>query len=172
MPKPKQAEKKVTKKDVKQTSRGSRGATKEEKEVRTAQKVTRALTDPPKSPRSKPSADNSTIPLVSELSDSDLTRRAGVLLTIAMTQTHIKKEAEEAIRDCKDELSAMCLAHDLSGLRYGLIGMHFGGYKRRSTFSADRAKKLMLEAGVDPEEIGKCYVEGEEYLDTRLVELS
>jgi len=148
--------------------------TKSEAGLVTTQKVARKLSNSPSLSKSRrlPSAENSSLPQVSELSDKATINRARLLLNTAHKQKKIAAEADEAARTCRLELAAIVLANELTGLRAGNFGISVSGYKRRKSFNVEKAKALMLDAGIDPETIGELYEEGEEYLDTRLMEFA
>lgn len=117
-----------------------------------------------------PKEENSTLPLVSVLHKS-LMKDATKLLVEAHELKDTKDKAEIRIKEIKETLAAIAMSEDLSGLRYGKLGIQVNGYTTRKNFSKKKATELMLEHGIAAEEINTCYEESEEYLDTKLVTL-
>lgn len=154
-------------------TRDTMGKTKKDSSIGklVAKKLTR---QPPtqRSERSKPSAANSALPMTSVLDDRSVMERACELLKLAHKLKKIRDKADAEIKEHKEELAAIAMSQDLPGLRYGACAIQVNGYVSRETFDKDQAKALMLEYGVPPAKVGKCYKKSEEYLDTKLVELA
>jgi hypothetical protein len=111
------------------------------------------------------SASNSKLPLASKIPDRDIFNRAVILLK---RNTELKakiSEAEEELGSNKEELSAVCEAFNLKGIKYGLDGFSYEGYITRQTLSKER----LLALGVPAETIAEAYVEGHPFLSTKVL---
>lgn len=112
------------------------------------------------------SAANSSLPLVSIIPDDDTMKRAVKLMKEAVAAAARQSEAEERLKEIKDELAAICTAYDLEkGFRHGLVGYEFHGYQTRKTLSKER----LLAQGVSAEQIDAAYVDGTPFLYSKVI---
>lgn len=88
------------------------------------------------------------------------------LLKIAKDSAEAEKSAKAAKDAAIADLAAIAIENDLSGMRYGNIGLHVFGYKTKKTLSAE----LLLANGVKASVIEESYKESDEFLSTRLQE--
>lgn len=111
------------------------------------------------------SAQNSTLPLTSEIPDPEIFKQATHLLKEGIKLRAKISELEESASDLREQLAVICAAYDLKGLRHGLAGFEYHGYKTRQTLS----KEKLLANGVSADIIAKSFSEGEPYLMTKFV---
>jgi hypothetical protein len=110
------------------------------------------------------SASGSSLPLVSVIDDPDLFKKATKLLKEAVACKVKQSEAEDRVTEIKDELAAICAAYDLKGIRHGLNGFEYHGYTSRK--SLDKKKLLNF---ISADDLASCYVEGDPYLNAKVV---
>lgn len=114
----------------------------------------------------------STIPLVSAISNKGLMKRATFLLSQAKEWKAKRDEADAELTEIKTELAAISNKQSLPGFRFADIGFYYHGMVTRFSFSQDKAKALMLEHNIDPSEIRECYTESKPFLDAKITILN
>ena len=111
------------------------------------------------------SASRSTLPMVSEIPDSDTMKRAIALMKEAAKLKIQVSEAEDRLNSIRTELAAICEAYGTEhGFRYGHVGFEYHGYITRKSFSKEKAVTLIPADVID-----QCYTESEPFLLTKVV---
>ena len=111
------------------------------------------------------SASRSSLPLCSEIPDSDTVKEVGSLLKEANDLRVKISEAQERVDEIKNQLAALCEAYGLEkGFRYGMIGYEYHGFVSRKTLDKEKLATL-----VPADVIDSCYVEGKQFLSAKLI---
>ncbi len=111
------------------------------------------------------SASGSTLPSVAVVSDQPTFKRSISLLKEAVEILVKKSELEDREKEIKEELSAICQAYEIKGMKYGKCGFEYHGYQTRKTLSKER----LLALGVSAEIIDQATVAGDPFLYSRTV---
>jgi hypothetical protein len=120
--------------------------------------------DTQKAPRMRV-ASNSKLPvLTKEMMDESTYNDVLLLLKEGTRMIVQKSEAEDRIEAIKSELSSICEAYELPGIRHGLHSFEYGGYRHATTLS----KEKLIELGVSADIIAQAMVPGKTYLSTKL----
>ena len=111
------------------------------------------------------SASNSKLPIASVIDDPDLFREVVDLLRKSVEIKSQQSELEDADKDIRERLGAICASYDLKGLRHGRAGFEYHGYTTRKTLSRER----LLELGVAADVIAEAYVEGDPFMFAKVI---
>ena len=111
------------------------------------------------------SAAGSNLPLASVIDDPELFKKSVKLLKEATGCSVKQSEAEDRLKEIKEELGAICEAYGLKGFKHGLHGFEYHGYTTRKSLS----KEKLLAAGVSAEIIADAYVEGTPFMFSKVI---
>lgn len=111
------------------------------------------------------SAANSSLPQASSIPDEETFQRVRVLLRDAIKAKVKQSEAEDKLKEIREELVLIAEAYGMKGFRHGLAGFQYDGYIRRKTLS----KEALLASGVSAQIIEDAYIEGAEFVSAKIV---
>lgn len=98
-------------------------------------------------------AEYAKLPRVSEIDHAQSRQRIIALLECLDQVSGQLQTLEKRDEELKLELQQLQTTTGVPGFRYGFLCFTCQDVKGRATFDADRAKTLLLEAGVAPEEV-------------------
>lgn len=116
-------------------------------------------------------AKSDAFPLVSVLSQPHMNR----VIEIMKDDTELAEEIEgltAARKKMKAELVEIATETGYPGFKWGPFVAYARGMKTKRTFSASKAKTVMVEAGVDASLLDACYTESDPFPDVRIVDTS
>lgn len=110
------------------------------------------------------SASRSSLPLASELPDTEDLKRVVKLMKEANGLRAKISESEERLDEIKTELSAVCEVYNMKGFRHGLHGFEYHGWTARKALNKEKLVTL-----VPADVIDKCYEDGKPFLSVKLI---
>jgi hypothetical protein len=111
--------------------------------------------------------DTNKIPLVSAI-DDEVTMTLATELLVEAEEVKERHDIDEVrLKEIRLELTGLAKAFELPGMRYGNIAVVYSGERTKKTLDA----KLLIENGVDPDIIRKCYKESKPFDSSRIIKI-
>lgn len=108
---------------------------------------------------------NSTTYDIASLKKKKLREEIQTLLEEAERLKPLEDNAKKRLTVLREKLTQYAIDLDTNGFRTDKLAFQFGGIKTKRTLSPT----LLIESGVDVETLNACYLESDEYADTKFV---